>query len=283
MSFSDNAPPIYTYNRGMTLYPEQQYQQNVAYYQPAQKRVGGGRMVNSDGSPGAGYQQGGGMPSLGLDFSQFFGTSGGGGQQQQMMDPRQLAGRDKLNYRLMMAQGNSPFRNRGPGGPGNYQATKDALLGTGGGIPQAGTNPQTPVGGTGTGLSQFQNVNSGITAGQLSNDSIQSGLQQLLAGGARGLTVPNNMNYGQSKTVSGGLFGDLMRQNTARSANEYGRAASQQQADMQHAFEVARANGDLQQMQLLSDTNRENVTNGVMQRNTILDLLGQLLRGFGGV
>ncbi len=125
-----------------------------------------------------------------------------------------------------------------------------------------------------------ENVNSGISSGQLSNDSIQAGLQQLLSGGARSMSVPSNMSNGQSGAVSGGLFGDLMRQNTSRNASEYGRAASQQQADMQHAFEVARANGGLQQMQLLSDTNRENVTNQVTQRNTVLDLLGQLLRGF---
>ena len=109
-------------------------------------------------------------------------------------------------------------------------------------------------------------------------------MQRLLAGGQRAFQMPSNMsNSLGANGITGGLFGDLMKANTMRAANDYSRAAAQQQADMQNAFEVARAGGNIQQAQLASDLNRENVTNSVIQRNTLLDLLGQLMRGFGSV
>lgn len=270
MSFNtDPTPPIYTYNRGMTLIPEQQYAQNVAYYMPRP----GGQARPNNASAGGGM---GGLPSLGLDFSQFFGTSGGtaGAQTKEQRVAAKMAER---NAKRM---GNSPFRNRTGLAPVGYQPGGGQWNQGSAAPPPATTNPQVPIGGGGGG---GQTVNGGITSGQLSSDSIQKSLQALLKGGLKPMSVSSNMSMGPGGSISGGLFGDLMRSNTMRSSNEFSRAASQQQADMQHAFEVARANADLQQMQLLSDTNRENVTNQVTQRNTILDLLGQLLRGFGGV
>lgn len=268
----------YTSNRGMTLYPEQNYANNVAYYTPQPQQVGGGRQVNSDGSrPGA-------ASSGGMDWgSMFAGLMNPAGQQSQTqtIDPRNLSGRDRQAYNLAMAQGNSPFRNRFGGGT-RYNPADYGGQGSGS-PPPATTNPQTQIGGGGAGGNVTQ-VNSGITNGQLSDASIQAGLQRLLAGGQRAFQMPSNMsNSLGANGITGGLFGDLMKANTMRAANDYSRAAAQQQADMQNAFEVARAGGNIQQAQLASDLNRENVTNSVIQRNTLLDLLGQLMRGFGSV
>lgn len=159
--------------------------------------------------------------------------------------------------------------------------------GGGGAIPPATTNPQVPVGGGGTGGvgSGIIQAESGITSGQLSNESIQKAMQELLNGGKRSMFLPSSMSYTKAggKEVSGGVYGDLMSQQSNRNASEFERAAAQQQADMQHAFEVARASGGLQNMQLASDVNRENVTHGVMQRNTMLKLISRLLGGLGGV
>lgn len=256
----------YSSNRGMTLYPEQSYANNVNYYQPRQQAVG------QTWKSQEGQQQGnsGGMDWNSL-FGGMFGT--GGAQQQAAVDPRNLAGRAKLDYKRQQAQGASPFRNRFGGGT-RYSDQGSAAP------PPATTNPQTQIGG-GSGGGNVTQVDSGIRSGQLSDASIQAGLKQLLAGGTRSMAVPSSLSgSANSEGIKGGLFGDITRANTMKNANDYGRAASQQQADMQHAFEVARANGNLQQSQLASDVNRENVTNGVIQRNTLLDLLGQLMRGF---
>lgn len=270
----------YTSNRGITDNANQLYANNVAYYQQTpgiggNGNVGGGRQVAQNNN-----SSGGGGTDWGSLFGGLFGTQGAQ-PQQMVIDPRNLAGRDKLEYKRQMAQGNSPFRSRlGGGAPANpnYYANYG---GQGSAAPPpATTDPQTQIGGGGGGVQ----VDSGIKSGQLSDAKIQAGLQQLLAGGKKGMGIPGNMSQNPNgQGVTGGLFGDLMAERTMRNTTDYGRAASQQQADMQHAFEVARANGGLQQMQLASDTNRENVTHGVIQRNNMLDLLGQLLRGFGGI
>lgn len=260
MSFY-NAPysQPYSSNRGMTLYPEQQYAQNVAYYTPRPQNVGGGRMVNSNGTPGQAAMQGGG----GLDFSQFFQTnlSGGGGNgQQAVFDPRQLSGRAKSEYQRAMARGNSPFRSRSGGGysgqtPMNVGNNTPAPY-----VPPATTNPQTPVGGGGNGLTELMNqiaqVNSGITAGAMPQGAMQNSLaafQSLLGG-------------------QGGTMGGLMAQYGNRAGTDMERAMTQQGAQMDLTAQQARSQGNLDKMNLLYNNQRESVLNDVAMRNSLINL-----------
>lgn len=263
----------YSSNRGMTMYPEQQYANNVAYYTPRPQQVGGGRQVNSDGSSNA--QSGGGG---GLDFSQFFQTNlngGGGGAQQAAFDPRQLAGRDKLEYQRMMARGASPFRSRmggaytGQAPVWNQQGTATGggtSYPTSGGIPNAGTQPQIPTGG-GNGLTDLMNgiasVNSGITAGAMPAGALQQALASFQA-----------MSGGQ-----GGFLGGLMSQYGNRAGLDMERSMAQQQAQMGLTAQQAQSQGNLDKMNLLYNNQRENVLNDTAMRNALINLFSGMAGG----
>lgn len=256
----------YSSNRGMTMYPEQQYANNVAYYTPRPQQVGGGRQVNSDGSSNAPAGGGGG-----LDFSQFFQTNlngGGGGSQQAAFDPRQLAGRAKLNYQRMMAQGASPFRSR-MGGAYTGQAPVWNQQGGGtsgggstypanGGIPSAGTQPQIPTGNSGLNdlMNGIAQVNSGITAGAMPAGALQQALASFQA-----------MSGGQ-----GGYLGNLMSQYGNRAGLDMERAMAQQQAQMGLTAQQAQSQGNIDKMNLLYNNQRENVLNDTAMRNALINL-----------
>lgn len=291
-------PAPYTSNRGMTMYPEQQYANNVAYYTPQQQAVGGGRQVNSDGSRGAGAAAAGGGGLPGLDFSQFFQTNlggGGGSGGPATFDPRQLAGRDKLAYQRAMAQGPSPFRSRtggaypagmapvwnqqGGGAAGGGSGGGGSSYQPGAGIPPAGVNPQTPVGGgAGSGLGQ---VNAGITNGQLSSSAIQSALASMMGDMNRTYTAPQSAGGQTSAGNDSSYFGQLMQQMLPRAGNEFERTAAQQQAGMDLDFQQGRSAANLGLAGLLQATNRENVTNSIAQRNALINNLVAILGGLG--
>lgn len=273
MSFNtDPAPPIYTYNRGMTLYPEQQYANNVAYYMPrppGQSRPGGS---------GGGGNTGGGM-DMGLDFSQFFAPLGGnaaaGGQQLP-------SGHRPTTPASPM--GNSRFRSRTGIAPRGWAPGGGAFNSGGGGaaVPLAGINPQVPVntGGTSGGsTNQLAQVNSGITNGQLSTEAIQSALASLTGDLNRTYTSPMSVG-GQTQSGSGsGYFGQLMQMLLPRAGSEFERTAAQQQAGMDLDFQTGRSTANLGLAALLQAVNRENTTNSIAQRNAMINNIAALLGG----
>ena len=242
-----------TSNRGMTGFP-QGYVSAWQNYNPAPQQGGGGltghAARNANAAENMAYAQGGGTGGTMGMLQQLLGGNAnnpGGGQQV------------SIPYRR-----HNRFGTGAPGTTLNYSQQGGGGGGqAGGGIPAATTNPQTPV--ATNPLAGLAENSPGITSGQLSNDAISQALASLTGAGTGG--------------YSGGSFGDLMRMNTQRAAGDLQRGGAEQQADMQQAFEVARANNGLQGMQLGSDINRENVMNSVMQRNNIFDLLRGVVGG----
>lgn len=243
-----------TSNRGLTGFP-QGYVSAWQNFNPNQQqqpgRLTGRAAVQANAAENAAYAQRGQGNDIMSMIAQMFGggTSGGKGSGATYAPPSHRGGR-LAPWQSGQGVGYSGMSPTGGGGTAPQT-----------GIPPATTNPQTPL--AGNPLAGLAEQAPGVTSGQLSNDAIQQALGRLTGAG--------------TGAFSGGMFGNLMSQNTSRQGNELQRAGAQQQSDMQQAFEVARANAGLQQMQLGSDINREHVTNSVLQRNNMLDMIRGLL------
>lgn len=252
-------------NRGMSLFPSQYEQAWNAYNPQSGGGYGGltGKAArNANASENMAYAQGGGASGTMGMLQQLLGGGGGasGGGQQVSIPYR--GGGSRWGAGLPGTRLSYPQQGGSGAVPGSGTS---GTTGTGGTVPPATTNPQTPV--ATNPLAGLESQFPAVTSGQLSNDAIAQALASLTAGGS---------NTGQ---YSGGSFGDLMRMNTQRATGDLQRASAEQQAEMQQAFEVARANQGIQQMQLGSDINREHVTNQVAQRNNIFDLLRGVMGG----
>lgn len=231
-----------TDNRGMSGFPSGYIQAWQNYSPFPQQRVGGGKSPNQNAAENAAYAQ---MMSL------------VGGAPAGRQAPAGPLGKPR-------GGGYAPGTILPPKQGGNSGRTGGGVP-TGGtpGIPPATTNPQTPI--QPSPLVGLAQLSPGITSGQLSDNAIAQALAALTGGG--------------TGAFSGGSFADLLGQMTNRNQTELQRAAAEQQADMQHAFEVARANQGIQQGTLASDINRQNVMHQVNMRNDVLGLLGQLMGG----
>lgn len=245
-------------NRGLTGFP-QGYVSAWQNYQPYAPSYGG-KTANENAAENMAYAQSrrGGGGDIMSQIQQLFAPMQGGSQGPTQRTSSTRSGRGNAAGRW--SQGWQPGAygdSSGVGGTTGMGGLLSSFMGNSG-IPPATTNPQVPV--TGGNVAQ---VSSGITSGRLPDASIQQALATLMGGA----------------TQAPGALGDMLRMNTNRNAIDLQRAGAEQQADMQHAYEVANAQGFLQNAQLASDTNRENVTHGVNMRNSVLNLIGLLMGG----
>lgn len=144
--------------------------------------------------------------------------------------------------------------------------------------PPAQQPPQTSPS-TGSPLATYD---TGINSGRLPDSIIQQAQAALANSMRQPLTIPQSLmapNSGQP--ITGGIFGDMMGQAQNRANIDLSRAAAEQQAQMELAYQVANANSGIGMATLLNNLYRNDVTNQVNTGRANIGNLAALLASLG--